>query len=730
MKCIHKGKVVPDFVVRPVMDGEGKIIGLNLDKGFDYSSRSFLRFCMSERDINSAALKEFFDRTVMLMNMWWTGTRWEAGRFTADQYKDLVRRAEAKGFVAQYGKAKWPTGGGRNAGSAGKFFWAKENVTDDLFKKYLSVDPDKLSSREKVARSAILFTPVGSLTKPPVISYIDTTMNGIVWVSPDYAVQEGLCRGDKLTPIKASVEIAPFDMKGADILVPMDSVKFQEHKDPVVLDKLVAPVPGLSSKERSSQQKDRLPRLALDVMQWFHPELQGYLDQDGRMHRGLERVRRVIEGKATLEEVLEMGKYKDPATGEDKYPMEFNFLKRGQPLHQTEIRSAVFKAAGTALRSAICFRVGGAYGVAMPTAEHKTRPADVIVPPWMLPITTECDSESSDVVGVDTSMLVDCLGKDYDGDLSIVLDTRWFKKALGIKGALFPDWTRKEVCARTVKIGTGEEVVCGRCSGTGVWYPDREWCMAHMNLPEKAKVEDGRSVHDVMVDGLKSYGLIGVATNICMIVLDTLRVSGMDRRKLMGLYLKMMSTEVQLFVDALKYNPKGFSRPKLETIAAKYGANPKLALKVRDYFRAVRNMDIDALVTLPEDPEMKGSFYYAVASLFRGWKPLPAIDMQTLGAEMVKAHPLPETLEKARRSSFVRFRGNADAIKERYCSLEHMLSDESLHMALIARCWERKDTSLALMAEERCGKRLVSVAGEETLAKARAPKFQFNGNGK
>ena len=162
MKTIHNGKIIPDFIVRreteTTDDGKTRDVITLLDK-FDYTSRAFLRKCMSERDITgSPALMEFFNRTTMAMNIWWDGQHWESSRFSPEEYMELVKRAETAGQVAQYGKAKWPTGGGRSAKAAGKFFWAATNITDELYKKYLLVNPSSLDARQKVARTDTSYT--------------------------------------------------------------------------------------------------------------------------------------------------------------------------------------------------------------------------------------------------------------------------------------------------------------------------------------------------------------------------------------------------------------------------------------------------------------------------------------------------------------------------------------------------------------------------------------------
>lgn len=742
MKGIHKGKIIPDFIVRRETEttDEGRTRDvITLLSEFDYTSRAFLRKCMSERDImGSPALEEFFKKTVMVMNIWWDGTHWESSRFSPEEYMDLVHRAETKGKVAQYGKAKWPTGGGRSARAAGKFFWADTNITDDLYRKYLLVDPGTLDGRQKVARTSILFAPSVGFTRPPVIKVLSTSMNGIAWLSPEYALEQGIQRGDKLWPIKASAEIAPFNMQGMDMMLPKDAIKFDDHvSDPSKMSRLMGWIPGLTAKDRSSQEKGRVPTLALDTLQWFHPEIKSHLLTDPHITKTLNQIRRIVEGRATLDEILEIGKYEDKVTGEPRWPMEFEFLRKGQPLQQPNIRAAVFKAAGTAITGALRCKVGGKYGVGMPTTTHNTQRRLAVVPPWMLPFWTNTDVEGTDVCGVDSDWMVGCLGKDYDGDLVMLLRLGWLQAKLGIKGDFFPDWTKKVPCPKVVPTPPGSDApraVCPKCDGKGGFtYPDRDWVKRYLVLPEKGTAVDKRSVHAVMVDGLKSYNLIGIATNMCMVVIDTMRVEGKHTRKdMMGMYLKLMSTEVQQFVDSLKYNPGGLVRPHLETketrkgkrfpgMAARYGVKDGTALKVQDYFKAVRGMQFDALANLPEDKTLEGSFYYTLASLFRGWKPIEPVDMQRLGRLVSEVHPLPDSIERRRSRSFVRFRNN---VEKRFRGMnglegiEHMLTNDELKLALVARAWARKDTSLALFIEAWWGHRLIDVAGEEALNKA------------
>lgn len=741
MKTTHKGKIIPDFIVRRETEvtDEGKTREtMTLITKFDYTSRAFLRKCMSVRDIEgSPALTEFFERTVMAMNIWWDGKRWESSRFTPEEYMELVHRAEAKGKIAQYGKAKWPTGGGRSAKAAGKFFWADTNITDELYKKYLLVNPDSMDARQKVARTSILFAPAAKFSRPPVVKVLSTSMNGIAWLSPDYALEQNIQRGDKLWPIKASAEIAPFNMSGMDMMLPKDAIKFDDHvNDPSKMSRLMGWIPGLTARDRSSIVKERAPKLAMDTLQWFHPEIKSYLLAEPHIVKTLEKIRRIVEGRASLEEMLDIGKYEDKVTGEPRWPMEFEFLRKGQPLQSPNIRAAVFKAAGTAMYKALCFRVGGKYGVAMPTTTHNTRRRLAVVPPWMLPFWTNTDVEGTDVCGVDSEWMVGCLGKDYDGDLVILLKLGWLQNKLGIKGDFFPDWTKRVPCSKMVPTPPGSdvpEVVCPKCEGRGFAFPDQQWAKKYLALPEKGTEIDKRSVHAVMVDGLKSYNLIGIATNMCMVVIDAMRVEGKHTRKdLMGMYLKLMSTEVQQFVDALKYNPGGMVRPHLETkesrkgtkfpgMAAKYGVEDKTAVKVQKYFRAVRGMNFDALGDLEEDKTLESSFYYTLASLFRGWKPVEPLDMQKLGKVVSEGHPLPDSIERARSRSFVRFNNDAE---KRFHGLngqdgiEHMLTNEELKLALVARCWARRDTSLALFIERWWGRRMIDTADQAALEAA------------
>ncbi len=715
MLCIHRGKVIPDMVVELSEDKDGNP-RLNLVTSFDYANGKFLRWCMSERDLGSATcgMRKFMERTIMVQRTFWDAKArtWLSGRFDPREYMDLVKRSVAKGYVPQYGKPKWPTGGGRAAKAAGKFFYAKEDVMDSLYHSVLGVDPSKMSSRDKVARSPLVLADPIRFGIPPVIKLVDIELGGVVYVSEVYASANNIHDGDKLWPIKASARVLPmYKMEmwapGIDMVIPKDAVKLKEHwENSGLLAGLMGYLPDLTAEARSSKAKDRMPKLALDVMQWLYPEIGNLMDTDPVIMDRLALVRRVVEGNASLGEVLALGEYKDPKTGEPNHPMEFQFLKRGQPLEQSDIRDAVFRSAGTAITKALCFKVAGAYGVAMPNLESANRKRLAFCPPWMLPFWVESDI-SSHVIGTDSSWMVGCLGKDYDGDLLMVMELGRLLKRIDLSPEIFPDWTKQ-----------GQPGADGKPT-----FPDREWAAKWLTLPTKGKGDDPRNVHEVMVDGLKGYGLIGRATNMCMVVLDALRAQGKtDRRTLMGIYLKMMSTEVQQFVDSIKYTPGGLWAPRLEDfktrngrvipgMATRYGVEVDLALRVREYFRAVRSMDFDALASLPEDKELSGSFYYRIASLFRGWKPVSRVNMSVLGQWVAEKYGVTDRckMDRMRRQSFVKYKGD---VKSRIQFLTPVLGTTELMIGLAGRAWANKDVVFAMSLERMAGKRIVDHLAE------------------
>jgi hypothetical protein len=373
--------------------------------------------------------------------------------------------------------------------------------------------------------------------------------------------------------------------------------------------------------------------------------------------------------------------------------MEFMYLKQGQPLEQMHVRQAVFKATATHIIKALCFKVAGAYGVAMPNRNTTTRRRPVFCPPWMLPFWVETDMANPDIIGIDTDWMVGCLGKDYDGDLLMVLEPSHMLKRLNLDASIFPDWNKPE---------------------------DQAWAKQWLKLPEKLKGTDPRSVHDVMVDGLKGYGLIGRVTNMCMVVLDAIRASGTtDRRTLMGIYLKMMSTEVQQFVDSIKYTPGGLWAPRLEDyktkngrvipgMASRYGVDIGLVLRVQDYFRAVRRMDFDLLSKLPEDKELSGSFYYKIASLLKGWTPVQSVSMAEVGELVATTMGLPTKCkaDMLRRQSYMKYKGDMEA---RINHVRPVLTTPELTIGLAARAWAHNDYVFALELEKLAGKRVLDV---------------------
>lgn len=727
---LHKDKVIPDFIVRygverlPMMDNKGELVldkvdGKPVASPFfrlelvvptkkDYENRFFLRRCMSVRDLGpvypshpeyEAAFKEYARKNVLIMKLWRDPEtrRWVSAKFTPEEYMDLVRRAEADGRVLQYRKPKDP------AGSAGKV-WASRTgnavmLGDVQYKERLGVDASKMSARERVARVPILHANPVPFGIPPVIKVLNKEMGGIAWVSKRYAQQEGINRGDKLWPAKASAEIMSDGMElqaGTDMVMPTDTIKFKEHlEDPGMLSELMGYLPELSAKNRSSKEKDKVPRLALDTMQWLYPEIMPLFGEQ-HVQDKLAYARKVVEGRATLEEVLKLGEFTKP-DGTIGYPSGFTFLQKGQPLSERLVREDVFKSVGTFVRKALCMNVAGKYGVVMPT-RGETRKRLVFLPPWMLPFWVETDTDAEHVVGVDSDWVIGCLGKDYDGDIGVELVIDKLMKRLGLEGDVFPDWTKDE---------------------------DKAWALKSITLPIKSKEEDPRSVHQVMVDGLKGYNLIGVATNMAMIVLDTLRQQGTSRRELMAVYLKLMSGEVQQYVDALKYVPGGLYKPRLRDweskggrpykgLASKYGAKAEVAEKIQPYFKAVRAMDVDLLSALPEDPTLKGSFYYELASLFRGWKPVPLIDVSKVAEKVLdKVMPMSDTLDGLRKRSFKMRKNNLEArLKDLTEGNYPAAGTPELQRALLAVSWKNNDTSLALALEKKLGVTLFQLATE------------------
>lgn len=709
----HKGMIVPDFIVREVtveQDGQERTY-LEMVGEFDYTSRSFLRYCMTERDLAAPAFREFCERTVLVMRISERPDRperWVGERFTPEEYLDLVHRCEdlayreqfhqrtgqakpmsRKVYAVQYGKAKWPTGGGRAAGSAGKLFYAETDVMAELYAKYLRIDPSRMSAREKVARSPILFGNPRRFTTPPRLMLLKGESGGVAYVSRRYADQEGIRDGDKLWPIKASAVISDIRMD-IDMLIPADAIKFEEHKEkPLVMAELMGLLPDLTAQVRSSVPKKRAPRLAFDTLQWLFPEILPLFQTSPAITARLAQVRAVVEGRATTEEILALAAYTD-RQGEVKYAQEFQFLQNGQPKEDPRVRKAIFKVAATAAFKALNFRVRGRYGVALPLKDgQEAVMRTMICPPWMLPMRAKVSYAVDNVLAADADWLVGCLGKDYDGDLLIALH---LEHVLARIGELWlPDWSNPA---------------------------DQAWARSHMALPEKRKDNDPRTPHQVMVDGLKAYGLIGVATNMAMVVVDALRAQGVDKKTLMGAYLELMSKEVQQFVDGLKYTPGGLVKPLLASrvrrdgtvvqqgMAARYNADEVLAGKLVPYFGAVRKLDFDALAALPEDPALAGSFYYQLSRLFAGWTPYASVDLKQVGVEMTQRHPLPAVIEANRRYSYVKHQQDTAA---RLAMMEHLLGDPGLKLALIAKCWERRDTRFALALEKWAGLRLIDA---------------------
>lgn len=774
MREIINGSIVPNHIVKPVeitLPNGKKEVRCALVKQFDYKTRSFQQYCMTERDLGpnaginphtgeKTALREFFERTVMVMNIWEdpeNPRRWIAGRFTPEQYMDLVKRCEdpkyrkeslalvhgpelaalkavkepndaqkarvselenslnhtGRMFVAQYGKAKWPTGGGRNAMAAGKFFFGTEDVLKELYAKHLKVDTDKMNPRERVSRTSILFgnpspfidTVTGERVIPRLV-LADYETGGTVLVDRAFAERVGIKHGDKLWPIKASAMVCDIHIQGADMVVPKDSIKFKEHKeDAVLLASLMGYLPELTAKVRSSVEKERLPKLAFDTMQWLFPELSSLIDSDERLAETMTLVKRVVEGNASTEEMLALAEYE--RNGEKAYPTAFYKLINGHPKEDPELRAAIFKVAGTAAFRGLNFRVRGRYGVAMPLTTNESSEMTFIMPPWMCPMRAKGSYEIDHVVGVESDWAIGCLGKDYDGDLIVSLEINGLLKRLNLDKSVFPSWAEPA---------------------------DREWAKQYMALPEKKKADESRSVHQVMSDGIKSYGLIGQATNQAMVVIDAMRATGLfTRRELMGTYLKLMSIEVQPFVDALKYDPNELRAPRLSTkrdkkgkviqlgMAEKYGVYQGkpiegfelLAEKVQAYFRAVRSMDFVKLADLPEDEALNGSFYYRLSRLFAGWKPYQPINLMEMATILAAKYPLPEVTEKARAASFTRFKGEKDpnvVAAKRWESLRKQVTNPQLAVALIAKAWIKRDTRFALAVQMATGIDLVSAS--------------------
>lgn len=755
MREIHNGAIIPDFIVKPVeVPGIGRKpeMRLELVKEFDYKSRAFTQYCMTERDIAAPALREFFNRTIMVMNMWEDPQhprRWLGGRFTPEQYLDLVNRCEKpdvrkaglaqRVWVAQYGKAKWPTGGGRNAQAAGKFFYGTEDVVKDLYKKYLLVDTDKMKPGDRVSRTSILFghpkvfTDAAGIRLIPRVVFAEYKTYGTALVDRRFAEATGIKHGDKLWPIKASAVVMDLGMEGADIIVPQDSVKFKEHAESTrLLAGLLGTMPDLTAKTRSSIEKDRLPKLAFDTLQWLFPELGKILDTDPMLSNRLALVKRVVEGTASVEEVLSLAEYTD-AMGNKAYPAKFHYLINGHPKEDAELRGAILQVAGTAAFKALCFRARGRYGVAMPLTDikHKavveavedaelafsaTGKGDegsaemiLLMPPWMLPMRAKASYSIEHVVQVESEWAVGYLGKDYDGDLIMSLEINGLLRRLGLTKDVFLSWNNPE---------------------------DREFVKRFMSLPKKKKADESRSVHQVMADGIKSYGLIGQATNMCMVIVDAMRATGLfSRPQLMGVYLHLMSVEVQPFVDALKYDPNELKKPVLATkygkngkvlqegLAAKYGLDPTtgkpivgfehLCEKVQGYFRAVRGMDFGKMCDLPEDNDLNGSFYYRLSRLFAGWRPYAAVDLKQVATKLAAKYPLPEVLEKARAMSFKQWKTERltpeGLATKRWESLKHMVTNNELTVALIARAWLKDDTRFALAVSKATGITLIEA---------------------
>ncbi len=765
MREILKGYIVPDYIVRRVeipSMGRKAEHRLLFVKSWDYNNREFLKHCMNERDLggdkgylpdgSKTALRRFFESTTFVMNVWEDPhgrPRWKGDSFTSDQYMDLVNRCQdlayreqfyrsigmkpptgGKLYVPQYGKAKWPTGGGMNASAAGKFFYSDRDVTGELFKDFLHVDPEELDPRERVSRTSILFGNSRRFSVPPRIVFADYETGGTCIIDSEYAAREGIHHGDKLWPAKASAVVSKLHIEGADMVIPKDAIKFEAHRDVEVLAPLMGSIPELSAEARSSEAKGRLPKMAFDTMQWLFPELEKILGNDPRLLDQLALVRRVVEGTATLEEMASLGEYTD-AEGKPAYPREFHYLLNGHPKEEGFIRDAVFKAAGTAALRALCFKVRGKYGVAMPLTTDASE-LTLLLPPWMLPFKVKGSNSLPHVVCAESDFVLGCLGKDFDGDLGMSLEVDGLQRRLGLPKDTFPNWNDPA---------------------------DKRWAKAFLSLPDKLKEATGRSTHQVMADGLKSYRLIGIATNIAAVVVDALRSTGRySRRQLQGIYLRMYSVEVQPFVDALKYDPKDLVAPSLVTrydrngkvkqlgLAEKYGIDPdpaspdwgkplpgieSRAKRIKAYFGAVRNMWFEELSGLPEDQELSGSFYYRLSRLFVGWKPYPEVDVASLARELAVKYPITDRLEAKRSQSFPLFKGlkGPDGkhltpellARKRWEYLEDDVVSAEIAIGLVARCFipnkrGTRDTFFGLYISRRTGVSLVEgIAAKEEL---------------
>ena len=533
-------------------------------------------------------------------------------------------------------------GGGRGSRGWSKIFISKTNILKKILDEMGIYEYwSKLNPTKRIARLSKLFGEQIAFSKvPKVVIGPASDLPGIIYVSEEFASNEKIPFGGKLTgAVKA--QAIPTKMNfGGDIFVPADELKI-----PVPANKLgnfIFRVPSLDPEKRFSRNlmkpNGKIGRCPINSL-----HIQSMYDIPIKLLDFSKEQEFVETGLGDPKLIWNLFGFKD--SNGQRMRNEGIMISLGIPGHFIKTINEVRKIQWNWIKKKFQGYLNGIYGVIM---DGRLCPGNVKSKrglfsrwPWLFFIEIEYKLYKN-IIFIDTDLL-HLFGGDNDGDLGVVLH-------------------RNEI-------------------ETSFSYPrDKEILKVIMKPPEKEEESKEMTEDEVITRCLEQYEGCGRVFNNGQIVIETAKLNGMNKKDVLSLYGKINATIVQPWINGFKGKGGEKILNPLQ-IAKLFNVDTKNIGRASFFFKLVqgRTGDIDAAIIASKIANPKSPFLYERVIGSLKWN---------LPNTITEFETIPVELEKKIRQSYLKHRNNHEL---RYAEILGNIKDKDTALKIVQNCFIRND---------------------------------------